>query len=147
MICDIMKNKGFTLIEMLAVMAILAILMGVAVYALQGHLIKGRNKSFKIVVNTFEDGVLEAYTTCLAEPDSSDFCTNHPLPDFNGTDTITLKELEDEQFIEPIKNPWKKDERCNPSSTVTVTRNDQNNISFDYKTCLICGEHSSEGCN
>ena len=160
-----MKNKkGFTLIEVIAVIVILSIILMIGVYALNGHLIKGRNKSFDLLVNSLEDSVASAFASCESEPNSSDFCTNHPLPDANGTDTITLEELVNENFIEPVKNPWKKSEACDPSSTVIVTRKpveikhkksdgsyeilgyDDTVIDFEYKTCLKCGDHESDGC-
>lgn len=169
-----MKNqKGFTLIEIIAVIVILSIILMIGTYALNGHLIKGRDKSFDVLINSFEDSVKEAYTHCLTNPnEDSDlnnpnnvkFCINHELPDYDVPVTITLRELLADDFIEPVMNPWKQSEACNPDSTVIVTRKpvevkhkksdgsieilgyDDSIIDFEYKTCLICGDHSSDGC-
>jgi len=143
-----MNKKGFTLIELIAVIVLLSLLLMLATFSLSGYLISGKEKSFDILINSFEDGVLEAYTSCIANPTSSNFCLNHDVPSYEGSDTIRLYELVNEEFVEKMKNPWKTSELCDSSNSyVTVTRNDANNISFDYKTCLICGTHSSEGCN
>ena len=142
-----MNKKGFSLIELISVIVILGFILTLAVFSLQKFLIQGRDKSFKVITNTFEDGVLEAYTSCIANPTSSNFCIKHEVPEFNEPETITLGELEDEEFVEIIKSPWDTKEKCDRKSYVTVTRDNKDNISFSYKTCLICGEHRSEGCN
>lgn len=143
-----MNRKGFTLIELIAVIALLAMVLILATFSLSSYLMRGREKSFDIIVNSFEDGVLEAYTSCVANPTGSNFCTNHDIPTYGQSDTIRLSEIVNEGFIEKIKNPWNTSEKCDvDNSYVTVTRDDANNISFTYKTCLICGTHRSEGCN
>ena len=143
-----MNRKGFTLIELIAVIVLLSIVLILATFALNGYLIQGRDKSFKILVNSLEDGTLEAYTSCLSNPTISDFCLNHELPTNGQSDTIYLYELVDEGYVEKVKSPWKSSDICDDhSSYVRVTRNDENSISFTYKTCLICGTHQSEGCN
>lgn len=158
------NNKGFTLIEIIAVIVILSIVLMVGVYALNGYLIKGREKSFNLLVNSFQDSVRTAFTACESDSSDSSFCANHPLPEPGQSATITLSELIDNGYIEPVKNPWNKNELCNGASTVEVTRNlvevkhkkkdetieilgtDSTIIDLSYKTCLICGTHSSDGC-
>lgn len=142
-----MNKKGFTLIELIGVIVLLSIVVSIATYSINRYLIQGREKSIEILANSMEDAVLEAYTSCLAKPNSSNFCTKHPMIENVGShEKIYLKELENEYFIEKVKNPWKTSDRCSELSYVIVTRNDANNISFDYITCLKCGTHESEGC-
>ena len=142
-----MNNKGFTLIELISTIAILAIIVTLATFSLSGHLKSGREKAFDILVNSFEDGVLEAFTSCISNPTGSDFCQNHSIPEFDKSDKVYLNELETEEFVEKMKNPWNTSERCDSSSYIVVTRDSKDNISFSYDTCLICGTHRSEGCN
>lgn len=142
-----MNNKGFTLIELISTIAILAIIVTLATFSLSGHLKSGREKAFDILVNSFEDGVLEAFTSCISNPTGSNFCQNHSIPVFGGKDKVYLNELETEEFVEKMKNPWNTSERCDSSSYIVVTRDSKDNISFSYDTCLICGTHRSEGCN
>ncbi len=141
-----MNKKGFTLIELIGVIVLLSIVASIATYSLNRYLIQGREKSFELLVNSIEDSVLEAYTSCLANPKSSSFCTNHPIPEtVDSTDKIYLSELVEGYFIENVKNPWKTSEDCSGNSFVIVKRNDTNSISFDYETCLKCGNHQT-GC-
>ena len=49
-----MNKKGFTLIELIGVIALLSIIVSLATYSLTKYLIQGREKSFKILVNTLE---------------------------------------------------------------------------------------------
>lgn len=144
--CINMNKKGFTLIEMITVVFILSVIMTLATYSLARYLKQGRDKSFKVLVNSLEDATLEAYASCVANPTGSNFCLTHDIPSNGQSATINLSELVDENFIEKVKNPWNTSENCSSSSYVKVTRNSSDNISFTYKTCLICGTHKSSGC-
>lgn len=143
-----MNKKGFTLIELIGVIVLLSLITTIATVSLNNYLKQGRERTFKILVNSFEDAVLEAYTSCLAHPRSSKFCREHEIPDTKmASELITLGELLDNGFIEPIKNPWNTSELCNRNSYIIAFRNDENNISFEYKTCLRCGTHTTDACN
>ena len=143
-----MDNKGYTLIELISVIALLSIVLILGVYSVTNFLIDSKDKSFNILVNSFEDGVLEAYTSCLSNPTIASFCTNHDMPSNGNSDTIYLRELINEEFVEKFKNPWNTSEECDVNTSyVRVTRNNANSISFTYKTCLKCGNHQSKGCN
>ena len=159
-----MNKKGFTLIELLAVIMIVAILLIVAVVAVNSTIQRSKDKSFTILVNSFEDGALQAYTECLVKGDSDrlrNFCTNHKL---TGSETFTLNDLTQNGFIEDFKNPYDSNTPCDPiNSKITVTLNSSPttnyektklydyllgvNPNYTYKVCLICSDKRSEGCN
>ena len=141
-----MNKKGFTLIEMIATIALLALVATLATYSLSTHLRRGREKSFDVLVNTFEDGILEAYTSCIADPTSSEFCQEYDIPQVGERVRITLGTLEYYGFVEKFKNPWRSSEECDPRSDVIAIRDSEDAISFEYRTCLVCGNHRSEGC-
>ena len=150
-----MNKKGYTLIELIAVIVLLAVIMGIATFSLSKYLVKGRSDSFDLLINTFEDSVREAYATCVVDPDGSEFCKNHEIPDHGqSSGVITLQELEDEYFIKPLKNPWNNKEKCDPDSAIIAisdavdsNKGSKDNISLTYVTCLKCGTHESEGCD
>ena len=141
-----MNRKGYTLIELIAVIAILAIVMVIGVYSVTSYMNRSKQKAFDVLINSFEDGVLTAYTSCLTNPKGSDFCRNHSIPDAGEFDRISLGELENDEFVEKMKNPWNTSEKCESNSYIIATRTSDDNISFNYKTCLQCGNHISEGC-
>lgn len=103
------NNKGFTMIELLAVVTIMGILMVVAVPAVTKYITKGRNQSLE----TMFKSSYEAAENYMMEKDIL-FKT--------GDYTITLKTLVDEQYLEPLFDP-STENRCdtNTDSKVVVT--------------------------
>lgn len=141
-----LNRKGFTLIELISVIVILSLVLLLATFALTAYLHQGRDKSFDVAVNSFEDAVLEAYTDCNRDRNSSSFCLTNEIPDYNQEKTVYLKDLISSYYIDPIKNPYNTKEKCDGESYVVVTNTDKTGISLEYQTCLICGEHRSDGC-
>jgi len=159
-----MNKKAFTLIELLGVIMILSILLIIAVVAVNKSIRKSKDKSFNILVNTLEDGTLQAYTECMINGDGvalQAFCNEHKL---TGSEEMKLGDLVENGFVEEFKNPYNSDVPCDPdNSKVTITLNSNPttdyektklynyllnvNPNYTYKTCLICGEKRSEGCD
>ena len=136
------NKNGFTLIELLAVTVILILVLSIAALTVTSLLNRSKTKSFDVLINTMQDAAREAYSICVVKP-NSDFCVDHPLPGYDESDTVTLGELIDHQYIDTLKNPWNKDEKCDTSSTVKVTRTRKSQVSFTYEVCLKCGTHSN----
>lgn len=134
-----MKNSGFTLVELLSVIVVLAIVMGIAVYSASYVTNKGKEGVYENYEQTLK-GAAENYLT-------DDFAYNNGLnfPMVGDTKTITYETLYNELFIDNLKDP--KGGNCN-SSYVKVTRGDDVGINFnlDYKVCLICDNYRSSGC-
>lgn len=143
-----MNKKGFTLVELLAVILILGLLIGITTGIYNSYLSSSRYKTFNLNEKSFVNAVKEAYLDCESNHPNNVFCKEHKQGE---DDTIYLKDLVDDDYIDAIKNPYNTDELCNlDKSYVTVTNNSNNtnSINFDisYKVCLICGEHISETC-
>ena len=136
------NKKGFTLVELLAVVVILILVLTLAVLSTHGLLLKGESTGFDVIVNSLQDSAREAYSNCVVNP-NSDFCRIHPIPSYDESDTVTLGELIDYGYSDKLKNPWNKSEKCDRNSTVKVTRTRKSQVSFEYETCLICGKHNS----
>lgn len=138
------NQKGFTLIEMLAVVILLAILMAIAVGSYYSYIKKSRDDSFKIAENTIQNDVKNAYADCLSNS-KSEFCINHSGYG-EKNDKIYLKELIDAGYSEQIKNPYDTNSFCDASASyVTVIGNNTDNNS-SYLTCLVCGDKKSNSC-
>ena len=149
-------NKGFTLVELLGVIVILAILLTFASFTYTKYLVQSKNRSFELAINTFEDTVAASLEDC-ASGRISNFCSTYSIPAINDTIRISLTDLVNNYYIEPIKNPYDAKTTCDGYIDVTrkevvVSHNgrsfgaDDSNIDLEYKTCLICGEKSSDGC-
>lgn len=147
-----MNTKGFTLVELLGAVLILAIILMIAVPSYTKHLRTGNQKAFEIEEKSFLSTVKGAYVDCLSNHTNNDFCKNHKeLGIGNLKDTIYLKELVDDSYIDRIKNPYNIEEFCDMNNSyVNVTVDESTlgkiNIKKNYEVCLICGEHKSNSC-
>ena len=120
--CVMMNEKGFTLIELMSVIILLAILLSFAVFSYSRYLRISKDEVLKIAANSAENAALEAFTDCQTGISNS-FCVNHPLPTSGNSDKIFLNELVDNRYIEAIVNPYNKGEYCDlNNSYVEVTR-------------------------
>ena len=143
-----MKEKGFTLVELLAVIIIIGILVTFAVVSASEYLRKSRNDSFELAENTFLTEVKNAYADCLANSSNS-FCQNHQSFGFSN-ETIYLKELIENRYAEPIKNPYDTNTYCDKENSYVVETSSNTsspNQQVSYRVCLICGEKKSSTCS
>ncbi len=133
-----MQNKGFTLVELLGVIVVLAILGGIAVFSITGLVSKQRNKVYKNYESTLKTTV-ENYMI-------NDFKNNGSLmPTIGNSTTITVETLKSKKLLNSLKDP--SGGTCD-TSYVVVTRNNDNgiNLSLNYKVCLICPNYRSKNC-
>ena len=162
-----MNSKGFSLIEMLAVMIILVILFTLANFGYINYLNSSRDKSFRIAVNSFEDATATALEDCESGS-INNFCTKYNgIPSPGERITISLEELVNSSYIDNIRNPYDTSEICEGSivvervkvdkiehtiknsdgtTTKEILEGDDSNIELKYETCLICGTHQSDKC-
>lgn len=148
-----MNKKAFTLIEMLAVIIILAIITSLAVVGYTTHLKKSREKSFQVAEKSFKTALEEAYIDCLGNSPINDFCKNHG--ELYKEETVYLSELINDNYIEPIKNPYNTEKECDINNSYIKVSKKENNVStslsynsdLNYEVCLICGSNRSETCD
>ena len=127
-----MKNKGFTLVELLGVIVVLAIVGGIATLAITNYLGNSKEKVYRNYVATLKTTV-EDYLI-------DDFAKNgNLLPKVGESRTFTLEELIDAKVIEELKDP--NGGTCNQTTTkVTVKRDVDTDINFNltYDVYLDC---------
>ena len=119
-----MNKKGFTLVELIACIAILAILTGVAVISYTAFIDKAHDKVFESYIDDMhEAAIMYALSNTISN---------------NNTKSIPLIDL----GIDSINNPDDQDDKC-LNSYVEAKREDKDGvISFTYKVCLICNEYN-----
>ncbi len=128
-----MKNKGFTLVEMLAVLVILGLLIGIGVFTVNNI----RDNAEKNYYVSMED------TLKIAGNDYfNDNREDRPIDDYNF---VSLETLEDHEYLDVLKT-YDKKEDCDKSSGVYIYNTETGN---EYEVCLKCGIHKSTGlyCN
>lgn len=89
-----MKNKGFTLVELLTVMALLSIIAFIVYPTVEDYVSGARNKAY----NTQIDNIEAAAKNWAADNISK-------LPDEGETYTITLGTLISGNYIDEVENP------------------------------------------
>jgi len=128
-----MKNKGFTLVEMLAVLVILGLLIGIGVFTVD----RIKDNAEKNYYVSMED------TLKIAGNDYfNDNREDRPIDDYNF---VSLETLEEHSYLDPLKT-YDKKENCDKSSGVYIYNTENGN---EYEVCLKCGIHKSTGlyCN
>ena len=123
------NNKGFTLVEMMAVLVILSLLIGIGIYT----------------VNNIKRGAADNYYVSMEDTlkiAGNDYFTDNrgdrPIDDYNF---VNLETLQNHEYLEQLRT-YDKKSKCDPTSGVYIYNTD---AGTDYEVCLKCGEFSSDG--
>lgn len=134
-----LKNKGFTLVELLGVIVVLAIIMGIAALSITNFLGNSKDEVYlnyaATLKTTVEDYLIEDYQN-----------NGSVLPSVGGSTEVTLDTLITKKKINELKDP--SGGVCNSDTTrVVITRNTDKGINFDltYNVYLDC-EHAEITC-
>lgn len=118
-----MKEKGFTLIEMLAVFIIISIIMVVALPAITKNLKGNSKKEYTEFIKTVELAT-EVYVEDNREM--------YPLNTVGATATITIGTLKEENLIDNIPNKPDGTE-ITDDMTVKVTVNSDYTLKYEFQ--------------
>ena len=147
-----LNKKGFTLVEVLATIAIVGILSGLVVMAVTKYQIKTRNK------------VYENYLKQLREASVNYYTVNTGSIPSNSTN-LSFDTLLSENLIETLTDPADNSKTCTATITVTnvngivpggqssdmgqgldengnIIESNTKNISLKYNICLTCSDYS-----
>ena len=145
------NQKGFTLVEIVAVFTILAIIFGIAVFSIFGYLNKGRTSAYDIAEKSLESSASAAFGDCITGTEN-EFCSKYELPkDKYDFQLVYLDELIEEEYIEPIKDPEDSSKYCDMEKSYVYITNradmeTSKNYDLQYKICLVCGDYQSDYC-
>lgn len=132
------NNKGFTLIELMATISILAILLALAVPSVVKYLRQSQKTVYEDIEKTMQDAA-KNYLVKNA--------TSIPLP--GGYTAISVSKLVNEDYLYNIKDPQEENAFCTEESYVYIDRtkdDGRGNINIDYVPCLICARYQSKSC-
>ena len=139
-----MNNKGFSLIELLAVIIIIGIVALIAVPSVSQYINKASDTSYSSYERSMEDAAKNMIMDC--ETDLTLNC-NLKLPyTTTTTTTIKLKILVNEGYIDKMKDPQSNAECNTETSYVEITLPKANTAEYKYKACLYCGDYVTVGC-
>lgn len=120
-----MKKNAFTLVELLAVIVILAVLGVITIPKVVDTINNNRNKSYKEIEHRLENA-------------ASKYILDKYIDSSIDTITITKEELIDAQLIEEVYD-LKDKTVCDASIIVTNI-----NTNIEYKAILNCSNYSTE---
>lgn len=121
-----LNNKGFTLIEILATVAIMGILSGVAIIGVTNYIEKTQRDAYEIMQKTVYDA-------------AASYHQNNPA---SGTVNINITDLKTEGYLETLQDPSNKNGVC--SGTVTINKNSGSTTvldSYTYTVDLACKKY------
>lgn len=123
-----MNNKGFTLVEILAVIVIISIIAVISVLAYSKYLESSRQKAY--------DTMAKSAANAAAE-----YAMDHL-----GTETVTLKELTDEEYLEFPTDPSHKGGACTGKveikENVDALKNPDGLDTENYDVTICCSSYS-----
>lgn len=145
-------NKGFTLVELIAVIALLGILSGIAIGTVSKYQIKARNDTYK----NYEDNLKSASQNYF-------LYNTGEIPEVESTKNIDGNILIQENYLDEMVDPVNNKKKCKATVKVTnngnattnetldndnsnITTSNTTNINLDFKVCLECENYKSKGC-
>lgn len=125
------KNKGFTMVELLAVITIMGLLAMVAIPAVTKYLIKSRTTSLDTMVKSTYEA-------------AENYMMNNNIIVRSGDPAyvISADTLVQEQYLEELIDPAGNNKRCdtNANSKVEVTYDTASAgiINYKFKVTIVC---------
>lgn len=137
-----MNKKGFTIVELLAVIAIIGILSTVAVFSYNGIIEKSRRDALKDNEKSLKAAAEDLLVHCASSLNSPDYCET--IPEGDEILRIDLDNLVAGKFINRIVDPSNASNYC--TGYVDVSNKNSGKTNLEYKVCLKCGHYRSSDC-
>ncbi len=121
-----LNNKGFTLVEILASVAILAILSGTAIMAVTRFQHQTRQKDYEAM----ETSAYNAAQNYIQE-------TGFVVPSDGSTRTITIETLVNAGYLPELQDPASKGFFCHNGSNIVVSKQKSSGSKLEKYTYLV----------
>ena len=136
------KKKGFTLVELLAVVVILGLLVALTFPAVSKYINETRKESYDLHEADMKVATSNMMSECVQN--NVDGC----VPESGNSRVVTLDYLVENKYSEVVKDPENTDLTCDvDNSYVVVTNTGTDSVKLDYQVCLVCSEYKSSACN
>ena len=137
------NSKGFTMIELLAVVVIMGLLTTIAVPAVYKYVTRARGTS----TDTMMKSTFEAAENYMMD---HNMIIKKDKDTFEEAEPISIATLVEEQYLEPLIDPISNSNRCDTdtNSKVYVTRDTTKNYDipvYKYRVVIKCPESGELG--
>ena len=144
------NRKGFTLIELIAVVVILGVIALIAVPAVTYYLSGAQNDAYKIAEQNLADAAYNMFADCAGVGDL-EVCSQYSVPDGGSYVTVPASVLIANGYLDPIADPARQGSYCDENNSFAIIMNDATETDFNaklsYKACLSCSKYQSTDCN
>lgn len=118
------KNKGFTLVELLGIIGIIAVILLFVTPSIIGMLKKDENKNYEQFIRTIELAT-ETYV-------SANYSNYPDLSTAGGTYTISLQQLMEDGYLKTtLVNP-RTEQKISPTDNVRITKKADGSYEYEY---------------
>ena len=111
-----MKKKGFTLIELIAVVVILGVIALIAVPAVTYYLSGAQNDAYKIAEQNLADAAYNMFADCAGVGDL-EVCSHYSVPDGGSYVTVPASVLIANGYLDPIADPASQGSYCDENNS------------------------------
>lgn len=142
-------KKGFTLVELLAVMVLLSILLAIAVPAYYSYIQKSQKGAYQSAEKSLTTAAMDAMLDCVNNR-GKEFCKNKRLPESdNEYVKMTLEDLIKGAYMDSIHDPKDRSRYCSEQNSYAyVLKNPESGKGgYTYYACLVCGNYVSKDCD
>ncbi len=144
------NRKGFTLIELIAVVVILGVIALIAVPAVTYYLSGAQNDAYKIAEQNLAEAAYNMFADCAGVGDLA-VCDQYSVPDSGGYVTVPASVLIANGYLDPIADSARQGSYCDENNSFAIIMNDATETDFNaklsYKACLSCSKYQSTDCN
>ena len=122
-----LNNKGFSLIELLAVMVILGVILAAGVAQYRKYIVKTTEDAYNIMAHSLDDA-------------ANNYFMDHPF-----AEAVTVDELVEGNYIEPLDDPSRKadtDETCSGKIRKKISESEDGIDLTETSVSLCCKDYN-----
>ena len=130
-----LNKKGFTLVELIATIVVLALVVSISAYAITNIINSAKEKNYELLIKNIKDASETYYQECK-------------YSDITCNDTVTLQDLVNYGYLKGNGTEDKKMENVNPKMKIVNPKNNKDigecSISVKYEDGKLTIESMSD---